>query len=341
LPEEVEELPTLTPIDSPAGLTPLGGAPAGVLLPLGGTGGLTPLGPAPGGGFGAFPSVPSGGLTPLGADPFGGMPSMGSDPLAGMPAANMSGHALGPSAAVFASAAANPYSSPVGGGYSSAFAGVSDAGRKGLPWERSADMESLQDTAMLILGEPQNAFMQMRRSGGIMNSMAFWIVSLIIGNTVSVVYLTILGAIGLAINGAPAESYGGLAVMAVIYVVAGVLQAVILGPVGAFIGAAFWHVVLLVFGCARGGFEATFRAQCFVIGAVALLNIIPIVGWLVGIFYQIALLIHAFTHAHEVSGGRVTAAVLTVYGLLCCCFAPLFAVPLLQFISRLAAGGPL
>jgi hypothetical protein len=125
-----------------------------------------------------------------------------------------------------------------------------------------------------------------------------------------------------------------------IQLVVSVIVMIVLAPVGAFIGAGFWHVVLLVFGCAQGGFEATFRAICFVGGAVILLNIIPIVGPLIGLFYGIALTIQAFTHAHEVSGGRVTAAVLTVYGLICCCFSPFIIFMLMGSLAQLGAGGP-
>ncbi|HEX5104046.1 MAG TPA: YIP1 family protein [Pirellulaceae bacterium] len=334
--EHVEELPTLTPIDSTPGLTPLPPQGAG-LTPLGPAGGLTPLGPAP-----------AGGLTPL-ADPFGGLASMGGDPLAGLPAANISGRTLGPAAIPnplgaspgYGGAALNPYASPAGGAaYSAGYSDFSDAVRKGLPWERRADMESFQDTATLILSEPQNAFMQMRRTGGLMNSLAFWIVAAIIGQVANTVYGGILGMILLAIGNAPGEAYAALAVSVGLQLVGGLIGTIIFAPVGAFIGAAIWHVVLLVFGCARGGFEATFRAQCFVGGAVVLLNIIPILGPLIGFFYGIALFIHAFTHAHEVSGGRATAAVLTLYGLLCCCISPLIIFPLMGLIARLGAGGP-
>ena len=173
-----------------------------------------------------------------------------------------------------------------------------------------------------------------------MNSMAFWVIAAIIGQVINTVYGTILLAIGLAVRGAPGEAYAGLAIYAGIQLVSNVFGSLIFAPIGAFIGAAIWHVVLLVFGCARGGFEATFRAQCFVGGSVILLNIIPIVGPIIGIFYAIALFIHAFTHAHEVSGGRVTAAVLSFYGLLCCCLAPLVGLAVMSVLSQLGRGGP-
>jgi hypothetical protein len=340
--EEVEELPTLTPIDSTPGLTPLtpmGGAMGGA------AGGLTSLGsssvPNP---FGAS----AGGLTPLGPASFGGAPG-GGDLLSGL--TPLAGPGLGPAsipnpygpAPAANPLGANPYASPAGGGafaspgYSQA--GVSDAGRKGLPWERSADMDSFQDTAMQILGEPANAFMQMRRTGGIMNSLAFWIIAYIIGQTVNTVYSAILQAIILAGNNAPGEAYAALAIGAGLSLVFGIILSLILAPIFALIGAAIWHVVLLVFGCARGGFEATFRALCFVGGAAVLLNIIPIVGFLIAVFYAIALLIHAFTHAHEAPGGRVTGAVLTGYGLICCCVGPLIGFALISFISQAGARG--
>jgi hypothetical protein len=288
-------------------------------------------------------------MMPMGAGPYGLTP-IASDPLAGLPAAPMSSRTLGPAAipnplgampAGFGSPATNPYASAAGSGaYAPSYGGVSDAGRKGLPWERRADMDNFQDTAMLILGEPQNAFMLMRRSGGIMNSMAFWIIAAIIGQLANVVYGTITSAIILAIGNAPGEAYAGLAIYACFQLVGGLFGVLIMGPVVAFVFGGIWHVVLLVFGCARGGFEATFRAVCFVYGSATLLYIIPIIGPLIAFFYAIALFIHAFTHAHEVSGGRVTAAVLTLYGLLCCCLAPLVGMAAMSVLSELGRGGP-
>lgn len=89
-----------------------------------------------------------------------------------------------------------------------------------------------------------------------------------------------------------------------------------------FVAAGFWHLMLLIFGSTRGGFEGTYRAVCFTAGSIALLNVLPIVGPLIGIVMGIVVLIHAFIHAHEASAGRVVAAVLIPYALTCCCALP-------------------
>lgn len=309
--EEVEELPTLTPIDSVPGLVPL---------------------------------TPTGGLTPLAPNPFGGPAPLGDDLLAGLPPVNTSGRTLGPTnivpspyggspgfgplggaAAGFTPPGMNPYASPAAAygpvpGYGSGE--ISDAGRKGLPWEREASGDSFQDTAMMVLGEPTRAFRQMRRSGGLINPMIFFVMALLIGQLAYVIYLTIISAI-IVMAGNPNENaLAGLAIGAGIQLVATLISVLIFGPIVTFIAAGFWHVILLVTGCGRGGFEGTYRAFCFSAGSTALLNIIPIVGPLIGLFYGIALLIHGFAGAHEVSGGRMAAVVLSIYALLCCCAIP-------------------
>lgn len=297
--DNVEELPTLAPLDSVPGLAPLGAVPG--LTPLGGAPSYSPLGPPP--------------------DPLAG------DVLAGLPAAQVSGRTLAPThiipAPSYGAAAPNPLGTPVGyaGGYGD-YHDISDAGRKGLPWQREATFDNFQDTVAMVLGEPQVAFPQMRRRGGLMNSLAYAIIGLLIGQLATTVYVLVLNLIVLMSAGAPAEGFAALGIAAAFMLLGNLIGALIGAIIGSFLAAGVWHVILMMFGCTRGGFEGTYRAVCFTAGSIALLNVVPIVGPLIGLIMGIVVLIHAFIHTHEAPSGRVVTAVLIPYALLCCCMVP-------------------
>jgi hypothetical protein len=278
--------------------------------------GLVPLGPAPLAPQPAAAQPLASAYSPLGAAPA----PLDGNLLAGLPPAQFSGQTLPPAqlapAPSFAGAA---YSAPLGGGYSDT---LSDAGRKGLPWEREANFDNFQDTAMVILSEPHVTFRQMRRHGGLLNPLAFLMIGLLVGSIATSVYYLVFMLIVIMSTAPQAEAFAGLGIAAAAMLFGNLIGAIIASVVGSFVAAGFWHVVLLVFGAARGGFEGTYRAVCFTAGSIALLNVLPIVGPLVGIVLGIVVMIHAFIHTHEAPSGRVVAAVLIPYALACCCALP-------------------
>jgi len=102
-----------------------------------------------------------------------------------------------------------------------------------------------------------------------------------------------------------------------------VLQ-IVLGPVmiaiGLFVSSAILHVLLMLFGGAPRGFEATFRVRAYA-EAAALLRLIPGCGTPVYVVYILVLAIVGLSEAHGVSRGRAAAAVLLPLVVLCCCCA--------------------
>ena len=180
-------------------------------------------------------------------------------------------------------------------------------------------METFWETVKLILGAPDQAFARMRRTGGFGNPMGFITSGLVVGQVAQTLYWGLLGLV-LALAFAPEpEAIATIAIWIGIGVARDLFAAVMAGTIGTFIGAAIWHVIFLIFGAGRGGFEGTYRILAFVNGAAYTLGLIPIVGPLIGAIYSIVLMIHAVTHTHEVSGGRAAAAVLLPGLLLCGC----------------------
>lgn len=325
IPGQREAIPTLTPLaqapSAPAAtlpvLTPLPSAPVN---PFGGMGTFAPAPPSP-----PVPRVPTAGLTPLPASPLPNeflplLAPLSADPLAGLPAANPLG--IPPSKM---GGTLNPYSSPAATSYNQAAyqpRQITDRHRRGLPWEVDPSMDSFGDTMNLVLGSPQEAFQMMRRSGGVGNPMGFFIIGGVIGQIANSIYATIAEAIFYSTLDAPFP-IEVLAITGAIRLIGGIFVVILSGVIGMFISAAIGHLSLMAVGGANAGYEATYRVLCFGAGSIAVLNAIPLIGPLIGMFYVLVILIHGYTHAHEIPGGKATLAVfLPVLVIPCLCCVP-------------------
>jgi hypothetical protein len=181
-------------------------------------------------------------------------------------------------------------------------------------------MDSFTETMNLVLGSPQEAFTAMRRTGGLGNPIGFLIIGTVIGLIANSIYSIIFSFIRAAASDAPLH-IEGLILGAAIFLVGGVIGAVVLGPIATLVIAGIYHLLLVMVGGANAGYEATFRSVCFVSGSTSVLLAIPCVGGILAFFYGIIVLIHAFTHAHETSGGKAAFSVLgTMFGTGVCCF---------------------
>jgi hypothetical protein len=86
--------------------------------------------------------------------------------------------------------------------------------------------------------------------------------------------------------------------------------------------AAILHLMLLLLGGARRGFEATFRVASFS-QATSLFFLLPFCGQLVGFVWCLVLYVLGLAEAHQIGHGKAAAAVLLPLVLLCCCCAGL------------------
>jgi hypothetical protein len=87
--------------------------------------------------------------------------------------------------------------------------------------------------------------------------------------------------------------------------------------IGSFIGAAIFHVCLMLVGGAKQSFETTFRVVCFSGGSVNPLLVIPFCGGFIVGIWKIVLYCIGLARAHETDTGRAVLAVLLP--LIVCC----------------------
>ncbi|MEW5741140.1 MAG: Yip1 family protein [Myxococcota bacterium] len=92
---------------------------------------------------------------------------------------------------------------------------------------------------------------------------------------------------------------------------------IVIYPVGLIIGAGFMHLMLLLWGAAGRGFQATLRVQCYA-HFPQLIAWVPLVGAFAG-FWQLVLFGIGASKVHRASPGRVVGAILTPLILVALC----------------------
>jgi hypothetical protein len=205
--------------------------------------------------------------------------------------------------------------------------------RGGPPWERpGAGFSELVDTTRQVLTEPTAFFAAMRVTGGLGRPLVYGLILGTIGLVATTLYRAVFWAsmgpgLGM-LRQHRAELPWLVPFMQTGF---GLVLQLILGPpflvIGLFVAAGIVHLLLLLFGGARRGFEATFRVLCYC-EATALISLLPICGSLIQTVYMLVLAIIGLAEAHGVSRGTTAAAILVPVLILCCCcgFGSLLAI---------------
>jgi hypothetical protein len=206
--------------------------------------------------------------------------------------------------------------------------GDSEDGPPALPpsgepaWERREEggaVIALFETVRAVLLEPAATFSRMNPAGGYGPPLLFCIILQMVGLVAIEAYNGVLRALVLprlvlseetaavftSMLGTTYESLMWIVIAPVFLVVA------------VFFGTALTHVCLMIVGGAKRPFEATFRVYSYVLGAVALFNLIPCCGWCVGFVWGIVAEIIGLAEVHQIGRGRAAVAVLLPI-LLCC-----------------------
>lgn len=189
--------------------------------------------------------------------------------------------------------------------------------RSGLPWDNRQSrgfIPAFFDTMIMVLTKPGEAFTAMRREGGFGEPLIYAVTGGSVGFLVYMLYsffLSSLGGLGRREN--PFAHMIGTGIGLILLII----FLPVLIAVGAFIGAAIFHICLMIVGGAKQTFETTFRVVCFSGGSANPLLIIPFCGGFVAAIWKIVLYCIGFARAHETDTGRAVIAVLLP--LIVCC----------------------
>ena len=190
------------------------------------------------------------------------------------------------------------------------------APRSGLPWDERHSkglFHGFIETLQMVLTRPSEAFTAMKREGGVGEPLFYAVIGGTFGAVFAVAYNFAFRSLALfpTRHTAFENMIGGV----------GLIFLLILMPllivIGTFIGAAIYHVSLMIVGGAKQSFETTFRVVCFGGGSVSPLLVIPFCGGLVVLLWKIVVYSIGFARAHETDTGRAAVAVLLP--LIVCC----------------------
>ena len=212
---------------------------------------------------------------------------------------------------------------------------------RGTPWDRRHELgfvPAIFDTIKGVLGSPTEFFRAMPKEGGIASPLAYGMIVGFVALLITAVYQALTQTLmGSALAGL--RDRGPLGQIAP-YLEGGVglVSQVVFGPIwiliGLFVGAGIYHLVLLILGEARQGFETTFRVVCYGQSA-AILQIVPFCGSLLTVVAWIIVGIIGLSEAHGIGRGSAAIAVLAPL-VLCCCCCGLAIAALLGGIGGLA-----
>lgn len=204
-------------------------------------------------------------------------------------------------------------------------------GEPGGAWERPGPFFTrLLETTRGVLIEPQAFFATMPRSGGLWPPLFYYLLLAAASFLVNLVFQATWGSLG----GRDAEGLLALPCM----IAVGIVVGPILLTLGCFIGAAIYHVLLVLLNGATEGYEATFRVVAYASGATGLVSVVPFCGWLVAWIWNIVVMIVGLREVHRTTTGKAAGAVL-IPAVVCCgiVIAVISAVGIAAVLGGIAA----
>jgi hypothetical protein len=208
-----------------------------------------------------------------------------------------------------------------------------DAGRTGPVWEQPGSVfNRFLETVREVLLNPQGFFRTMRRTGGLGGPLTFGVAGTLIGSVIGSLYQLMFMSMGGGMG--DLQGFGEGAAAALFSTGCIVIAVPIVAVIGMFIGAAIYHLMLMLLGAARFPFETTMRVVAYSMGATSILNVVPVCGGIAAAIWAIVANIIGLAQAQETTIGKAAAAVLLPV-LICCVVLGLFY--LLAFAAVMGA----
>ncbi|MEM8930197.1 MAG: YIP1 family protein [Acidobacteriota bacterium] len=187
-----------------------------------------------------------------------------------------------------------------------------------LPWDdrqRLGAGTAFVETIRLLAKQPSDAFARLRPDGDYVGPFVFGLIISWAMFLVNQVWTLIFGSI------MPFADMGVSAGMTLVQIVMYAIFWPVIYAFILFLSAGIYHLVLLVLsGLQRSqlGFEGTYKIVAYA-QVSTLANVIPLIGWIIGLVLQIVLLVVGFQSAHRTDQGRAIAAALIPAALCCLC----------------------
>lgn len=176
-------------------------------------------------------------------------------------------------------------------------------------WERRTElgmfpalMESIRQTYLT----PSATFRALPPAGGFTGPLWFYVLLSTLSSWAAIGYQMAAGIVG------PKNMPEGLEISHSMWIASQIGSLVIfpLLTLGvAYVGSALLHGLLLTLGGAKNGYEATFRAFCYAVGAASVMQFLPLCGGPIYLGVAITFLCIALREVHAMDALRATAGV--------------------------------
>ena len=185
-------------------------------------------------------------------------------------------------------------------------------------WERSESSLSpgaAVETIRQVLFSPKETFKKMTTTGGYSKPLVFYTLMAWVSGIASIGYQAVAGTLNPTIFGEVGKNLTPMTIVIISCAVALILPVFLI--IGSFSSAAIFHLSLMVVGAANKPFEVTYRAFTYTMGALAVLQFIPLCGGylssLAGLFYMVI----ALREAQQTETWRIVLGSLILF-LVCC-----------------------
>ena len=228
--------------------------------------------------------------------------------------------------------AINPYASAASVGPAYAPQYYWGGPRPGLPWENERQTIGCWfKTTGVLIGSPTQAFSLMRREGGLGTPILYAIYGMGLPVIAAAMVITPIGLVIALVAGGDDKLNIAAAVLGLSLAITAAVAVwlVIEATLFTIIRAAFLHLMLLIVGGGRHGFETTFRVVSYTRGSLfwCILIPIPYLNLMIMGIWSLVILIIGLSRAHEISGGKAALAI----------FLPAIAVIGLMLVALVVA----
>ncbi len=209
----------------------------------------------------------------------------------------------------------------------------------GPPWEERPSLASMLETIKGVLIDPVTTFRNASKTAGLGSALLFGLILGVAGNWIGIFwsYFTSAAFSDSLGDMLPPEFESLLQTSGSSMILWAVLAPVLI-VVSLFLWAAIVHLMLLLFGGAKHGFETTFRTVAYATGSTALFQALPFCGVYIGGIWSIVAQIIGLKEMHGIPTGKAVAAVLLPI-FLCCCAAFALIVAIISMAAGVAGGG--
>lgn len=178
-------------------------------------------------------------------------------------------------------------------------------------WERREEvgfLSALYQTIKMVLLAPNITFSKLRTTGGMLIPLLYYVIMTSFSFTITMLFQLPQILKNPSLLGPQLATFSQHAI------IAGFFGLILISPfifiIGILFSSAVTHLSLKIIKGAQEPFEATFRVFCYALGSVAIFQILPFLGGIIGAIWGVVAYFIGLKKVHALSGARTSFAIL-------------------------------